>query len=164
MREGPRRRRREGYGATCPVASSMASGGMSALAPELPRHPAAALGRDSPRVATTTSAQSRVCFEVNAAVVVVVVLVLRHTSSSSPGAVWALSLCRCQGRWFAIESNHASLLHCCNHLALISGQDITAASSSSGNQAAGSTLKTAANRGRARAVSCCILIRLQAAQ
>ena len=37
-------------------------------------------GRDSPRVAKTTSAQATVCFELNATVVAVAVLVLRHTS------------------------------------------------------------------------------------
>ena len=81
MREarGLRRRRREGVWGTCPVASSMASGGMSALGSRGRARPGLA------RVAKTASAQARVCFELNAAVAVVAVLVLRHTSSSFSG-------------------------------------------------------------------------------
>ena len=92
----------------------MASGGMSVLGSP------AALGRDSPRVATTTSAHARVCFELNAAVVVVAVLVLRHTSSNFTGqCLAALSLLRALIR---NRRDQASLLYCCDNTSPIATQ------------------------------------------
>jgi hypothetical protein len=72
--------------------------------------PAAALGRDSPRVAKTTSAQATVCFELNATVVAVAVLVLRHTSSNN-GSLWALSP---PGALIRNRRRSGLYLHCCD--------------------------------------------------
>ena len=81
---------------------------------------AAALGRDSPCLAKPMSAQSRVCFELNAAVVVVAVLVLRHTSSNFTGqCLAALSLLRALIR---NRRDQASLLHCCDNTSSIATQ------------------------------------------
>ena len=103
---GLRRRRRQGAGATCPVASSMASGGMSALGSR---------GRArTRRVAKPTSAQARVCFELNAAVVVVAVLVLLHTSSVF--MPWAKGPPRAPVAARGTDSSTASIsLHCCDN-------------------------------------------------
>jgi hypothetical protein len=69
-------------------------------------------GRDSPRVAKTTSAQARVCFELNAAVAVVAVLVLLHTSFTSPRTA---GLCRCQGALIRNRRRSVFVLHCCDN-------------------------------------------------